>query len=124
MFIGLGWHCTGKGDAFQCFHLGWDEGFVAGLWLYPAAGKGAAIMINSNQGWPLRDEIKDAIAREYDWPNPDTEISAEPLSKDVEGIYQTEHGMVCELTCKGAGLTVSINKMPTAEFVRKTSRCF
>jgi ribosomal-protein-alanine N-acetyltransferase len=51
-FIGLGWFCAGKGDAFQCFHEGWDEGFVAGLWLYPAAGKGVAIMINSNQGEP------------------------------------------------------------------------
>jgi hypothetical protein len=51
-FIGLGWFCAGKGDAFQCFHEGWDEGFVAGLWLYPAAGKDVAIMINSNQGEP------------------------------------------------------------------------
>jgi CubicO group peptidase (beta-lactamase class C family) len=49
-FNGLGWVCDGEGDAFRCSHDGWDEGFVAGLWLYPALSKGAAIMINSNQG--------------------------------------------------------------------------
>lgn len=49
-FAGLGWECAGKGQALQSRHLGWNEGFVAGLWLYPAVGKGAAIMINSNQG--------------------------------------------------------------------------
>ncbi len=121
-FVGLGWHCAGEGDAFHCYHLGWDEGFVAGLWLYPAAGKGAAIMINSNQGWPLRDEIMGAIAREYDWPGTATEMNAEPLSKAVEGIYRTEHGIVCEVACEGAGLAASINKMPAAAFVRNKSR--
>jgi CubicO group peptidase (beta-lactamase class C family) len=120
-FIGLGWFCAGKGDDFHCFHLGWDQGFVAGLWLYPAAGKGAAIMINSNQGQPLLDEIKDAIAREYDWPSRDAEISAEPVPKAVEGIYNTECGIVCEVTCEGAGLMMSVNKQPPAPFVRKNS---
>jgi CubicO group peptidase (beta-lactamase class C family) len=120
-FIGLGWFCAGKGDAFQCFHLGADEGFFARLSLYPAAGKGAAIMINSEQGWPLLDEIKDAIAREYDWPSTGAETSAEPLSRAVEGTYKTEHGIVCEVICEGAGLMISVNKQPPARFVRKES---
>jgi CubicO group peptidase (beta-lactamase class C family) len=120
-FIGLGWFCAGKGDAFQCFHEGWDEGFVAGLWLYPAASKGAAIMINSNQGEPLMDEIKDAIAREYDWPNPDSHVRDEPLSKAIAGVYRTEHGIVCEVTTEGAALMVSVNNLPPALFVRKNA---
>jgi hypothetical protein len=84
-------------------------------------GKGAAIMINSNQGEPLKDEIKDAVAREYDWPNPDTEISAEPLPKAVDGVYQTENGVVCEVTSRGAVLMVSANNLPPAPFVRKNT---
>ena len=120
-FNGLGWVCDGEGDAFRCSHDGWNEGFVAGLWLYPAVGKGAAIMINSNQGWPLRDEIKEAIAREYDWPYPSSEIITEPLPRAVEGTYQTEHGLVCEVTCEGARLMISINKQPPAAFVPKKS---
>jgi hypothetical protein len=78
-------------------------------------------MINSNQGWPLRDEIKEAIAREYDWPYPSSEIIAEPLPKAVDGTYQTEHGIVCEVTCEGSGLMISINKQPPVAFVRKQS---
>jgi hypothetical protein len=66
-------------------------------------------MINSNQGWPLRDEIREAIAREYDWPYPSSEIITA-----VEGTYQTEHGLVCEVTCEGAGLMIRINKQPPA----------
>ena len=78
-------------------------------------------MINSNQGWPLRDEIKEAIAREYDWPHPGSEITTEPLPRAVEGTYQTEHGLVGEVTCEGAGLMISVNKQPAAAFVRKQS---
>jgi CubicO group peptidase (beta-lactamase class C family) len=107
-FTGLGWVCEGEADAFRCSHDGWNEGFVAGLWLYPTVGKGAAVMINSNQGWPLRDEIKEAIAREYDWPHPGSEITTEPLPRAVEGTYQTEQGIVCEVTCEGAELRISI----------------
>jgi hypothetical protein len=46
-------------------------------------------MINSNQGWPLRDEIREAIAREYDWPYPSSEIITEPLPRAVEGTYRS-----------------------------------
>jgi beta-lactamase family protein len=120
-FVGLGWECAGKGEAFQCRHLGWNEGFVAGLWLYPAVGKGAAIMINSNQGWPLRDEIKEAIAREYDWPRPDSGIIVQQLPKSVAGIYQSEHGLICEVTSEGTSLMLRIDKQPPLAFVLKES---
>ncbi|HEX3114989.1 MAG TPA: hypothetical protein VHQ48_05895 [Bradyrhizobium sp.] len=33
-----------------------------------AIGKGAVVMLNSNQGWMLRGEITAAIGREYGWP--------------------------------------------------------
>jgi CubicO group peptidase (beta-lactamase class C family) len=116
-FGGLGWGCTGEGDAFQCRHEGWNEGFVAGLWLYPALGKGAAIMINSNQGWPLRDEIKGAIAREYDWPRSTSQTIVEQLPTAIEGFYQTERGVVCEVAIDGATLTLRVNKQSPIAFM-------
>jgi CubicO group peptidase (beta-lactamase class C family) len=116
-FGGLGWGCTGEGDAFQCRHEGWNEGFVAGLWLYPALGKGAAIMINSNQGWPLRDEIKEAIAREYDWPRSTSQTIVEQLPTAIEGFYQTERGVVCEVAIDGATLTLRVNKQSPIAFM-------
>jgi CubicO group peptidase (beta-lactamase class C family) len=116
-FFGLGWECAGKGEAFQCRHLGWNEGFVAGLWLYPAVGKGAAIMINSNQGWPLRDEIKEAIAREYHWPRPTRKPIVQPLPAAIEGTYRTERGIVCEVTIDGTTLTLRLNKQSPIVFM-------
>jgi CubicO group peptidase (beta-lactamase class C family) len=116
-FVGLGWYCSGDGDAFQCYHLGWNEGFVAGLWLYPALGKGAAVMINSNQGWPLRDEIKEAIAREYRWPKPTGPIVIQPFPAAVEGTYRTAGGAVCEVATDGTNLTLRIDNQSSIAFV-------
>ena len=64
---------------------------------------------------------KEAIAREYDWPRPSTEIVADPLPRAVKGTYQTEHGIVCEVTCERTRLMVSINKQPPAPFIRRKS---
>jgi len=100
---------------------GWNEGFVSGLWLYPALGKGAAIMINSNQGWPLRDEIKEAIAREYHWPRPATKPIVQPLPAAIEGTYRTERGIVCEVTIDGTTLTLRLNEQPPIVFVLQKS---
>ena len=118
-FVGLGWHCSGAGRAFQCSHMGWDEGFVAGLWLYPALGKGAAIMINSNQGNPLLSEVKEAIGREYEWPKPEKENVVQPLPKAVEGSYRTEHGVTCNVVCDGVGMVLGIDKQPPVAFIQK-----
>ncbi|MBO0758845.1 MAG: beta-lactamase family protein, partial [Bradyrhizobiaceae bacterium] len=67
-FVGLAWFCAGDGDAFRFGHAGGNHGFLANLRLYPATGQGAAVMINSNQGWPLIDELLASIEREYRWP--------------------------------------------------------
>jgi hypothetical protein len=45
---------------------GENQGFMG----RDARGKGAVVMINSYQGWPLWVEIFNAIGREYDWPAP------------------------------------------------------
>jgi CubicO group peptidase (beta-lactamase class C family) len=67
-FVGLAWFCAGDGDEFRFGHAGGNHGFLADLRLYPATGQGAAVMINSNQGWPLIEELLQSIEREYGWP--------------------------------------------------------
>jgi len=67
-FVGLGWFCSGEGDAFRFGHAGANHGFLADLRLYPATGQGAAVIINSNLGWPLMEELLRSIEREYRWP--------------------------------------------------------
>ena len=48
-YDGLGFFCSGEGDAAVFEHGGWDEGFIADLTLYRSSGKGAVVMINSNE---------------------------------------------------------------------------
>ena len=67
--IGIGYFLTGKGKTQRFTHGGWDEGFLTQMTMYREGGKGAVIMLNSNEGNPLLQEIERAIAREYDWPD-------------------------------------------------------
>ena len=67
--IGIGYFLAGKGKTQRFTHGGWDEGFVTQMIMYREGGKGAVIMLNSNEGNPLLVEIERAIAREYEWPD-------------------------------------------------------
>ena len=57
---------TGRTDRFG--HNGADEGFQAVLVAYAATGRGAAVMVNSDNGNAAAGPLLDAIAREYGWP--------------------------------------------------------
>lgn len=65
--IGIGFFQQGKGDSMRFFHSGWDEGFISTAVAYKNSGKGAVIMVNSNEGFAMLDEIISAIAIEYQW---------------------------------------------------------
>jgi len=67
--VALGFMLAGEGKSQRFSHGGWDEGFVALMTMYRDHGIGAVIMINSNEGDPLLQEIERAIAREYNWPD-------------------------------------------------------
>jgi CubicO group peptidase (beta-lactamase class C family) len=66
--IGIGFFLQDKGDSTVFEHGGWDEGFVTKFIGYRNLGKGAVIMINSNEGANILEEITRAIAIEYNWP--------------------------------------------------------
>jgi CubicO group peptidase (beta-lactamase class C family) len=111
-FVGLGWFCAGQGDEFKFGHQGGNEGYLAEISLFPAQGRGAAVMNNSIQGWPLRGEIIKASGREYGWPRPQAAhgAAAMPSQMDVSGRYTNQDGVVFEVAQTAEGLLVQFNR--------------
>ena len=92
--IGLGFALEGEGSDARFGFQGWNEGFVAKMTFYKDRGQGAVVMVNSNEGHPLLDEILRAVAREYAWPGyfreeRTVEVATETLDAYV-GFYATE----------------------------------
>lgn len=67
--IGLGFWLSNEGDSIVFEHDGDDEGFITIFAAYRYLGKGAVIMINSNEGENMIYELLRAIAEEYNWPD-------------------------------------------------------
>jgi CubicO group peptidase (beta-lactamase class C family) len=111
-FSGLGWACSGADEEFRIGHGGWNEGFVAQLTLFPALGKGAAVMINSVQGWPLLDEIINAVGREFGFPASQRAplAKAMPPGADYSGLYANQDGVAFEVTQSSEGLVLKFEQ--------------
>ncbi len=84
--IGIGFFLNSKGDSLRFGHGGWDEGFVTQVTAYKDLGMGAVVMVNSNAGYSLLDEIMRAIAIEYKWPDfiPASVEYAEMNNEEIE----------------------------------------
>jgi hypothetical protein len=65
---GLGFFVDASGKTDRFGHGGADEGFQAFLEGYAATGRGAVIMMNSDNGFRAIRPLVDSIAREYRWP--------------------------------------------------------
>jgi CubicO group peptidase (beta-lactamase class C family) len=111
-FSGLGWACSGADEEFRIGHGGWNEGFIAELTLFPALGKGAAVMINSVQGWPLLDEIINAIGREFGFPASQRGPLAKTMPRDADysGLYTNQEGVAFEVTQSPEGLALKFGQ--------------
>ena len=96
--VGIGFFAWDKGEAAAFGHNGKNEGAEAIMSAYKNTGKGAVIMINANEGFPLLGEIQRSIARAYDWPGYFDEdkkpalISSNVLASCV-GRYATKAGL-------------------------------
>ena len=64
--LGLKLGDDGK-DRFYFYHRGAVEGFQTYIVGYPKRGQGAVIMTNSDNGYPLIEEILESISIEYRW---------------------------------------------------------
>ena len=114
-YCGLGFFCSGKDDAVYLGHSGWDEGFVAMLRVHKTLGKGVVIMLNSNEGHPLLEEIMRAVAQEYDWPDvfPEAEVVVDlPHSEQYAGDYVTEAGQEFRLSVQDGQVQLQIDHQP------------
>ena len=113
-FCGLGWFCSGEGDAFWFGHGGHNEGFIADMKFLPALSAGAVVMINSVQGWPLPDELLKAIGREFDWPaaHAPPNAVAMPAEKDYSGLYRSETGIAFQVAQTADGLVLQFDRQP------------
>ncbi|RSK40415.1 serine hydrolase domain-containing protein [Mangrovimonas spongiae] len=65
---GIGIGLDGKGEAFRFRHTGGNAGFVCYAVSFADTGRGAVVMTNSDNGFPLIHEIIRAISRAYNWP--------------------------------------------------------
>ena len=112
-FVGLGWFCFGKDRAFRFGHGGWNNGFLADARFYPATGQGAVIIINSNQGWPLIEELIKALEREYGWPMPAQAASEAAVTTGIEGSYRDTAGRTFHLRRTDGKLLLQIDDRET-----------
>jgi CubicO group peptidase (beta-lactamase class C family) len=105
-FVGLGWFCSGRDKEFSFGHPGMNEGFTAEMRLFPAVGKGAVVMLNSIQGAFLRNELLDAIGREYQWPVTESSPAPVPMTTEIvyAGLYRSEYGVSVQVTQDAEGL--------------------
>ena len=107
-FVGLAWYCAGDGDAFRFGHAGGNHGFLANLRLYPASGQGAAVMINSNQGWPLIEELLASIEREYGWPAMAQTTSDTSIAAQLVGTYRDSADRVFRIEQAGGKVLLRV----------------
>ena len=105
-YYGIGWLCAGQDDAFQFGHGGRNEGYVGSIRLLPARGKAAVVLLNSNRGFPLREEIVAAIGRNYEWPAAASvpKIVAVPSDVNYAGTYRDLAGFTFRVAQTKVGL--------------------
>jgi len=115
-YVGLGFFCVGKDDSFFFGHGGWDEGFVAMMRIYKNIGKGAVVMLNSNEGFSLLGEIIRAIGQEYDWPEvfPAEKVVVDlPMADNYAGTYTTEAGVEFNIISQDGTIALQLARQPT-----------
>ncbi|MBX2885602.1 MAG: beta-lactamase family protein [Granulosicoccus sp.] len=125
-FIGLGFFCEdNNGDPFFG-HSGWDAGFVAELKLYQRGGRGAVVMINSNEGHQLIGELMRAVADEYGWgaaPEIESTVSLSDLGPYI-GQYQTEQSQLFHIRESTGGLTLQYDHQSPLDFKPSSEQLF
>jgi hypothetical protein len=127
--IGIGFFLSGEGKSSRFGHGGVDEGFVAQMTMYKDTGLGAVVMLNSNEGFPMLNEIERSIAREYEWPdyfpeNKETAKVAPEVLKTYVGEYTAKSGVHCNVTIDKSSLFLKITGQSPIELRPETERKF
>jgi CubicO group peptidase (beta-lactamase class C family) len=118
-FVGLGFFAAGGiSDGFHFFHNGGNEGFVSFMRFYPHIGKGAAIMLNSEE-FDLIEEVMRSIALEYEWPNvfPQERTIVTLSQIDLySGLYLTKSGLPFKVISHDGNLFLQCGQQPPLQF--------
>jgi dienelactone hydrolase/CubicO group peptidase (beta-lactamase class C family) len=127
--VGIGFFLEGKGEAQRFGHGGWDEGFVAKATFYKDRGQGAVVMINSNEGHELIDEVMRAVAKEYAWPGFfEEEKKAASVAPEVldgyAGEYTAPLGFRATVTRREGGLLLTAGGQPALELTPESETGF
>jgi CubicO group peptidase (beta-lactamase class C family) len=115
--MGIGFFLEGKGESMRFGHGGWDEGFVARAVFYKEGGCGAVVMINSNEGAAILDEVLRAVAKEYAWPGFfEDEKKPAPVAATVldgyTGEYTGKFGVRVRVAREGDTLSLKVGEQP------------
>ncbi|MEH1904765.1 MAG: serine hydrolase domain-containing protein [Nostoc sp.] len=119
LFVGLGFFAGGGvSDGFYFFHSGKNEGFVALMRVYAHIGKGAVVMLNSNEV-ELMQEVMSALALEYDWP--DVLKEEKPIitlyqAESYSGLYLTKSGLQFKVVTQDEKLFIQCDQQPPLQF--------
>lgn len=107
--VGLGFFLEGEGESRRFGHGGSNRGFRCRLVAYLERGQGAAVMTNASQGGALIQEVLEAIARVYEWPDfPHSAVQLVRLDSDqldrYAGIFEVPSIGRFEVTRQGDDL--------------------
>ena len=100
---GLGFHLPGKGQAQRFEHSGGNIGYACLLDAYKEKPIGAIVMTNNDDGQTLVQEVFQAIAGEYGWPDYVPAHVAVPADPHVFPAYIGEYQL-------HAGYTVHVER--------------
>lgn len=115
LLLGLGFAGRGEGDNSYFFHGGTNIGFVAEMRFYKSTGQGAIVMLNSNEGEALRDEVMRAIGQEYNWADifpPDKTVITLSQTRRYLGWYATTSGLQFQITRRDGNLFLHCGQQP------------
>ncbi|MFC1551623.1 serine hydrolase domain-containing protein [Candidatus Latescibacterota bacterium] len=125
-WMGMGFMIAGEGENISFSHSGSNEGFNSVFMAYKDFKKGAVVLLNSNQGRLIGDEILKSIAIEYDWPidwpeEKDVFDCDEEILNNYVGEYKTDNDLIFLVETIGKNLTLTlssqnpINLIPESE---------
>ncbi len=123
---GLGWVLRTDDDQLWFEHSGGNVGYRCHLLADAHHGRGAAVMTNSEAGWPAIAAIFEAIADEYGWPDaarladpapfrapqPAATNPDEATLSSYAGVYQLETGLRCVIEAGPHGLLLRAGDQP------------
>jgi CubicO group peptidase (beta-lactamase class C family) len=127
---GLGFEIEDKGEDLYFAQRGENEGFQCYLIAYPSRGQGAVVMVNSDNGAYLIEELLRSISDAYKWPHFIPEIKTyyrlDPsIYAQYVGEYEVNPDYVLAVTHEDYYLVIQpTGQAPTKFYVESQTKFF